>query len=117
VSGTYDFCVDQGADFSAVLTWTANGEAVNLTGWSAHMQVRNGWADGPGSTVFLDLSSSGSGLTLGGAAGTIQITITNAETSALTAGHYIYDLKMTSGSGLVTRLLAGSFMVTSEVTV
>jgi hypothetical protein len=56
------------------------------------------------------------GITLGGVAGTIVINITAAQTTALTAGNYVYDLELTSGGGVVTRILEGSFVVTPEVT-
>jgi hypothetical protein len=118
MAGTWNVTVDQGADFSAILTWQANGTVVPLVGWSAHLQVRNTWAGAAGSTVILDLSTSTTGITLGGTAGTITISIPNVTTSALAApAVYAYDLKLTNGSGQVTRLLAGSFTVTPEVTV
>jgi hypothetical protein len=51
---------------------------------------------------------------LGGTAGTIAVAITSAQSSAIPAGSYAYDLEIISGQ--VTRLLQGSFNVVGNVT-
>jgi hypothetical protein len=61
-------------------------------------------------------STLNAGITLGGAAGTIVITIDADYTSDLNDGSYVYDLELTSSTGTVTRLLEGQFVVTPEVT-
>jgi len=66
------------------------------------------------SAAVLSLTN-GSGITLGGAAGTIVLGITATQTSAIAAGKYFYDLELTSGS-TVTRLLQGEFLLTAEIT-
>jgi len=38
--GVLDLDCYQGADFDYQLTWTVSGSAVNVTGYSARMQVR-----------------------------------------------------------------------------
>ena len=47
---------------------------------------------------------------------TIGVAITNAQSSAISAGSYSYDLELTSSGGQVTRLLQGSFIVVGNVT-
>lgn len=118
MTGTYNICVNQGCDWSMTLTWTAGSPLTvqNLTNWTAHMQVRPGFASDT-EAVLLDLSSGAGSIVLGGTAGTIQISIANATSSALNFTQAVYDLKMTNPSGLVTRLLQGQFMVSPEVTV
>mgnify|MGYP003353197594 CR=1 FL=1 len=49
-------------------------------------------------------------------AGTITVAITAAQSSAISAGSYAYDLELVSGSSAVTRLLQGSFTVVGNVT-
>ena len=45
--GVLDMSCYQGANFDYTLTWQAGGSAVNLTGYSARMQVRDSYdADG-----------------------------------------------------------------------
>jgi hypothetical protein len=59
--------------------------------------------------------TSGSGIVLGGTAGTIVVEITATQSSAIPSGSYAYDLELTSG-GTVTRLLQGAFNVVGNVT-
>jgi hypothetical protein len=67
-------------------------------------------------TVPILSLTDGSGLTLGGAAGTIAILITDAQTEALTDISMVYDLELISGSGIVTRLIEGSASLSTETT-
>lgn len=109
---TYNLTVWQGADFDQTFTVTQNGTALNFTGYSARMQVREA-AD---STAYLLSLTNGSGITLGGTAGTIAVAITNAQSSAISAGSYAYDLELVAGAGTITRLLQGAFTVIGNVT-
>lgn len=114
----YDFDLEQGATFDYTLTWVdQQNTPVNLTGYTARMQFRPGTPDNP--TVALELTSpvsGGVGITLGGAAGTIRLQATAALTAALTAVPHSYDLELTDGAGVVTRLIRGIANVTREVT-
>jgi hypothetical protein len=105
----------QGATFDYELTWTAAGSAVDLTQYDARMQVRESYDS---STAVVSLSA-GSGITLGGTAGTINLFI-DAEDTALLDGtpntQFIYDLELESSSGFVTRLVEGNFSIFPEVT-
>ena len=109
--GLYDLVCPQGASFDKTFTWTIGGTAVNLTGYTAAMQVRVGFDT---ATTLVSLTN-GSGITLGGTAGTIGVAISAAVTTVLDAGSYAYDLELYSGS-TVTRLLQGAFTVTPGVT-
>jgi hypothetical protein len=59
---------------------------------------------------------NGTGITLGGTAGTIALAAVATATSAVEAGQYVYDLELVSGAGYVTRLVEGNFVVYAEVT-
>lgn len=109
--GWLDLDCYQGASFDYTLTWKTNGTAVNLTGYSARMQVRQ-TADATATVLSI---SNGSGITLGGTAGTVLLEASATTTAALTAGQYVYDLELVSGS-YVTRLVEGNFVIYSEVT-
>lgn len=111
----------QGASWDYQLTWnTTSGTVtspVNLTGYSARMQVRTSHYD---STVLLSLTS-GSGITLGGTAGTIYLEASATTTAGMATANsqqeqYVYDLELVSGAGYVTRLVQGSFFLNPEVT-
>ena len=110
----YDLEIKQGATLSLTATWRDSaGTAVNLTGYTARMQVRSTYDS---STTILSLTSS-SGITLGGVAGTIAITASATVTAALTAPWSgVWDLELVSGGGEVTRLLEGAASVSPEVT-
>lgn len=110
----YDLEIKQGATLSLTATWKdSTGTAVNLTGYTARMQVRSTY---DATSTILSLTS-GSGITLGGAAGTIAITASATTTAALTAPWSgVWDLELVSGGGEVTRLLEGAATVSPEVT-
>jgi|LakMenE18May11ns_1017448.scaffolds.fasta_scaffold9838492_2 hypothetical protein len=102
----------QGATFDYNLTWTLNGTAVNLTGYSARMQVRETYD----STTPVISLTSGTGITLGGTAGSILLDISATTTAGVPSGQYVYDLELVTSGGYVTRLLEGNFNVDPEVT-
>jgi hypothetical protein len=110
--GDYDITAYQGADYDQLFTVTQGGTALNWTGYTAKMQVREA-AD---STAYLLSLANGSGITLGGTAGTILVNISNAQSGAISAGSFAYDLELISGSSAVTRILQGAFNVIGQVT-
>jgi hypothetical protein len=110
---TYDLTIEQGANFSQVITYKEDGVAVNLTGYTARMQVR---ATLESASTLVELTTANSRIALGGAAGTISLTISATDTAALTAGRGVYDLELVSGSGIVTRLLQGVATISRNVT-
>ena len=115
--GYLDLNCFQGATFDYTLTWTTGGTAVNLTGYNARMQVRETYDS---TTPVLSLTA-GTGITIGGTAGTIGITAHATATAGIPAQppgpqQYVYDLELVSGSGEVTRLVEGRMLVYPEVT-
>jgi hypothetical protein len=109
--GTYNITCPQGATWDKTFTVTIGGTALNLTGYTAAMQVR----DSAGAATALISLTSSSGITLGGTVGSVGVTIASTATAALSAGSYSYDLELNSGS-TITRLLEGAFNVTGNVT-
>jgi hypothetical protein len=113
MAGTYDITCEQGATFQRVITWkNSAGNPINVTGYSAVMQVRDGACAQP---KIIELSTTNGRIVTGGALGTITLTISAADSDDLPVGQFVYDLEMTN-AGNVTRLLEGSFTVTREVT-
>jgi len=113
MAGSFDFTIEQGATFNLVMTWKIDGVAVNLTGYTARLQARVDVAD---TTTVLSMTTSGGGITLGGAAGTITLDQTATQTTALTVGSFIYDLELVSSANVVIRLLQGELLISAEVT-
>jgi hypothetical protein len=113
LADNYQISIDQGATYSLALTYKdSNGTAINLTGYTAAMQIRTSYES---SSTVISLTSS-SGIVITAATGLLTINITSTQTAALTPGTYVYDLEITSGAGVVTRLIQGSVMVSAEVT-
>jgi hypothetical protein len=112
--GRYNIKVYRGATFQLKPRWKIDGKYVNLSGYSANMVVRNS----PTSTTsIITLSTFNGRITMGGADGTFTLNLTSAETFALAAGQYVYDIELTSpGNQKVTRLLEGGFIVYEGVT-
>lgn len=109
--GKYNITAYQGATYDLNLTWTIGGTAVNLTNYSAAMQVRTS----TDSTATVFSLTNGTGITLGGTAGTIDVTIGATAMASAAPGQYVYDLELNSG-GTITRLIQGTFQVQAEVT-
>ena len=113
-AGNYNIITDQGATFSRTLTWTDSaGTAVNLTGYTARMQVRTDYETT--GTPVLSLTTENGKIVLGGSAGTIALGVPASDMASVIAGSYVYDLELVSGV-VVVRLVQGTFTVRAEVT-
>ena len=100
--------IDQGTDFSITVDVTqADGAALNLTGYSAAAQIRKTYGSSNVSAVF--------NTSISASAGQVTLSLTDTQTSGLTAGRYVYDLNITSGS-TTTRVVEGQAIITPGVT-
>ena len=103
---------EQATTFTVDFTIQTGNTVWNLTNYSATMTIR----PFVGSNTTTLVLTNGNGITLGGAAGTVDITISAATTADFEPSRYAYDFMLDSGS-VVTRLLEGKFIVTAGVTV
>lgn len=110
--GRYNMICPQGATFQQTLTYLIDDVAVNLGGYTAKMQVRDGY----NASNFLVGLTSSSGIVITASAGMLDISVAPHVTKAIKPGDYVYDLEITSSGGIVTRLIEGKFSVTPEVT-
>ena len=101
--------IDQGATFTTTVTVTdANGDAVNLSGYSVAAQIRK---------TFLSSSATAFTATISNAsAGEITITLSPTQTAALEAGRFVYDVLITASGGTKTRVVEGQVTVNPSVT-
>jgi hypothetical protein len=88
-----------------------SGNEVNFTGYTAKMEIRTVVSG----DVVKTLQTGGSGITLS-SLGVITLTMTAAETNAIPAGEYKYDLQTTSGGGAIETYTYGSITVQADVT-
>lgn len=115
---SYDITINQGATFSLILTYyTDDTETtpVDLSGYTARMQIRE-FKDS--ADTIADLTTENGGITLGGALGTITLSISATDTEDLafpTSLTGVYDLELVSGA-TVTRLVEGNVYFNLEVT-
>lgn len=113
MAAVYDFTLDAGADTTITFVYKdSTGAAINLTGYSAKMELRSA----PGGTLGLQLSTVNGKIVLGGAAGTVACTFSDVDSSSLTLPEYSYDVELTDGSTLITRLVQGTITVSPETT-
>ena len=111
--GLLNLTFSQGATWKLSLTYNnSEGQPINLTNYTARMQAR---ASYDSTATALNLTS-GSGITLGGTAGTIALLVDATTTATIGAAQYVYDMELVSNSGEVTRLIEGTLSVTPEVT-
>lgn len=111
-AGLYNFEIEQGSTLDKGFLWKDSlGNPVNLSGYSARMQVRSKVTS---EDVLLELTTENGGITLGGGQGTITLHFTEANTSPMPKGG-VYDLEMVIG-GKVKRLVQGTITVSREVT-
>lgn len=112
-AGKHDFVIEAGTDWDPVIRLEEEDETPkDLTDYTAMMHIRE-VIEGP----LIKELATGSGITITGAEGKIQLSLTKTETSALQITSGVYDLELTSPAPeKVTRLLEGDITVKPEIT-
>lgn len=101
--------IDQGTDFSVTVDVTDTaGDILNLSGYSATAQIRKTYSS---SSVSASFSTS-----IAEASGQVTLSLTDTQTTGLESGRYVYDLNITSGGGVTSRVIEGQAIVTPGVT-
>ena len=100
--------IQQGATWERELTvLDATGTGVALTTDTLECQIRSG----PGGGIYATPT-----VTKSGTAGVFTLSLTAAQTEALLAGTYVYDVERTTSGGAVYRTHEGEVRVHGEVT-
>ena len=111
--GLLNLTFSQGATWKLAMTYTnSTSDPIDLPNYTARMQARQSYDSG---TPVLSLTN-GSGIALGGTAGTIDLLVDAVTSAAIAAAQYVYDLEIESASGEVSRVVQGTLIVTPEVT-
>lgn len=97
-AATWNILADQGKTLTRrIIYGTRTGGVftpMDLTGWNARAK----WKKSYSSTASVSLTSApGGGITLGGALGTIDFTISAATTTPL-VGSYVFDIELYQGT-------------------
>jgi hypothetical protein len=112
MSAKYNLVCDQGTTFNFQFVIQNDGVPWNLTGYTGTMTVRPFVG---ASTTTVVASTANGRMVLTAGSGRINVTLSSAITTDITAARYAYDLVLDSGS-VVTRILEGKFIVTGAVT-
>jgi len=107
-----DLCLPQGQTWDTSVVWEADGEPVNLTGYTTRMMLRTS-AEAASPTVSLSTATS----TMTALSnGTIGLSYSAISSTAITAATYLYDLEVVNPAGSVRRLMQGRAVVSREIT-
>ena len=120
-AGVYNTTVERGSTFQLTLTYKdASSALVNLSTWTARMQVR----ETPASASTILTSEGGSPTiaidTTNEATGVLVFTVTPANTTAISPSSLtsaFYDIEIQKdGTGEVRRVLQGKLTISPEIT-
>ena len=105
-----EITIEQGANLTSTITVTdTQGDAVNLTTYSASSQLRKSYYSSSANTLTATIT--------GNSNGQITLSMTAANTAALTPGRYVFDLIITNSvDNSVTRVIEGTAVVLPSVT-
>ncbi len=107
-----NFKVVQGDTFSIKVTYqNPNGTDINLTNYTARMDVRNE----PGGKILCASITTSNGISISGVDGEINITFSPAQTRKFTTPSAAYQLQITSPGGQQTTVLKGYLSVSPAV--
>lgn len=100
--------IDQGTTFSLTITISDQfGDVKNLTDYTVAAQLRKSYYSSTATDFTADVSAPTDG--------EVTISLTAAQTSALKAGRYVYDIEIESEVETL-RVLEGIIVVNPEVT-
>lgn len=115
MAGQKNFEVDQNATFSFVVEYKdENGNAIDLTGASAKMQVRD--VKG-GTKLAVTLTSPSGGIVINGTLGKVTVTFTPTQTNKLFYPKSVYDIMVVDTNANKIKLLEGFITLNRSVTI
>ena len=104
-----ELLIEQGATFSTTVSVEDTaGAAINLFGYSASSQMRKSYYATSNTIITSTIT--------GNANGEITLSMTAANTANLTPGRSVFDLLITSPTGVKTRVIEGVIVISPGVT-
>jgi len=109
------FAIDQGSDIAIQLELVdVNGNPKNLTNFSAAAQMKRNYNSDSADTHSFSTAIANA------TQGILTLSLTNAQTSALKVGNYVYDVEISfvddSANTIIERVLEGKIRVNPNVT-
>ena len=109
-SAVSNLLVYQGSDFNIDFTVeNDNGTEFDMTGYTVASMIKKHYTSSTSTTVTAAVLSPAT-------SGRIQLSLNNSQTAAMKSGRYVYDVVITSSTGLKSRVLEGSVSVLEGVT-
>jgi len=106
----YNLAIDQGTTYSVTVTVSDNtGTARNLADYTGRAQLRKSYYTNSNTAFTVSITNPGEG--------EVTLSLTDAQTSALKAGRYVYDLELVANAtSTVERIVEGIVTVYPEAT-
>jgi hypothetical protein len=115
MAGQKNFEVDQNATFSFIVEYKdENDNAIDLSGASAKMQVRDTKG---GTKLAVTLTSPSGGITIDGPNGKLTVKMTPTQTSKIFYPKSSYDVMVVDSNGNKIKLLEGFMTLNRSVTI
>ena len=100
--------IDQGATWNSTVSLTdPDGNFIDLSSYTGAAQMRKHYTSSTATALAVQL---------GGANGTITLSLTANATGNVSAGRYLYDVELTDSSGTISRVFEGTVTVNPNVT-
>jgi hypothetical protein len=103
--GLCDFIQGFGGRFSKTFTYRVGETPVNVSGWTASFTIRD-------ASSTLLTAAVGTGITLGGSAGTVTVAFTRTQMLTVPAGSYAWTLTLIPSAEAGFPFMAGTLEVT-----
>lgn len=105
-----ELTIDQGASYESEIDLVGDdGESINVAGYVFSGQIRKSYySTKPTANLTISIVNA--------ANGNVLMSLNAATTANIKAGRYVYDVKMTDTSNVVTRVVEGIITITPQVT-
>jgi len=111
LSAVTNLVVYQGADFETSFFVTKdNGSSFDLTGYSGACKIKKHYESSTSTDMTVEITAPAF-------VGAVKLSLSNAVTSAMTPGKYVYDVVLTASTGIKSRVLEGVLTVVEGVTI
>jgi hypothetical protein len=105
-----DFYIDQGSDWSAILTFNnSDGTVKDFTNCTVSGQIRKSY----NSNIFTSITCT---FPAPSTSGKVKLALGHATSTAMKAGRYVYDVELIDSFNARSRLVEGIITITPEVT-
>jgi hypothetical protein len=109
LAGFVELTLEQGANFNTVLDLKDSaGGILNLAGYTVAAQMRKSYYSTTATNFTITVTDA--------AAGQITMSMNSANTANVTPGRYVYDVLITSGASVKTRIIEGIVTILPSVT-